>query len=167
MVAIADGKVGLLVYTLTNGEGEVIDQNTADDPLPYLHGAGNIVPGLEAALTGKSIGDTFEVSVAPEQGYGPHDGRDPLGVPKEHFPPNVAIQAGMHFMAQGEDGQPVIVWVDHVEGEVVFITQNHPLAGVTLNFAVEVVGIRDASDVEREHGHPHGLDGTAGHGHDH
>ena len=166
-MVVADGRIGILVYTLKNDAGEVLDQNDANDPLPYLHGAGNIVPGLEDALTGKAIGDTFEVSVPPEQGYGVKSGREPMGVPREHFPPNIPIQAGMHFMAQGEDGQHVVVWVDSVEGETVFITNNHPLAGVTLNFSIEVVGVRDATDEERQHGHPHGVDGTGGHHHGH
>ena len=167
MVVLEDGRIGLLVYTLRNDEGQVLDQNDASDPLPYLHGAENIVPGLEDALAGAKIGDKIEVSVPPELGYGDHDGQPLVAVPRDQFPPNVQIAPGMHFFAQGPDGGHVVIWVKEVEADAVKVDQNHPLAGVTLNFDVEVVGIRDATDDEKAHGHPHGPDGTSGHGHEH
>lgn len=166
MVALEDGRVGLLIYTLRDGEGEVLDQNDASDPLPYLHGAQNIVPGLEEALMGAKVGDRLNVEVPPEKGYGEHDGNDLVEVPRDQFPAGQQIVPGMHFFAQGPDGH-VVIWVKEVEDDSVRVDQNHPLAGVTLNFDVEVVGIRDATDDEKAHGHPHGPDGTARHGHDH
>ena len=167
MVALEDGRVGLLVYTLRDDEGEVLDRNDASDPLPYLHGAQNIVPGLEQALAGAKVGDRLEVSVPPEKGYGLREEGATLDVPRAQFPPNVEIVPGMHFFAHGPDGGHEVIWVTEVAAEVVKVDRNHPLAGVTLNFEVEVVGIREATDDERAHGHPHGPDGTSGHGHSH
>ncbi len=164
MVALEEGRVGLLVYTLRNEAGEVLDQNDSSDPLPYLHGAQNIVPGLEDALAGAEVGDRLSVEVPPEKGYGPHDGSPLVEVPRDQFPPGQEIMPGMHFFAQGPDGH-VVIWVKEVEADLVRVDQNHPLAGVALSFEVEVVGIRDSSDDEKAHGHPHGPDGTSGHHH--
>jgi FKBP-type peptidyl-prolyl cis-trans isomerase SlyD len=160
---IEDGKVATFHYTLTNDAGEVLDSSSGRTPLAYLHGAGNIVPGLERELEGKQPGDQFNTRVAPEDGYGVRQG-GPQPVDRKAFPPHVKIERGMMFQAQTPDGEIVPLWVERVEDDKVWVDENHPLAGVALNFAVEVVGIRDATESEMEHGHPHGPDG---HDHDH
>lgn len=164
MSTIADGDVVLFHYTLTNDDGEVMDTSrTRGEPLPYLHGASNIVPGLEKELTGKSVGDTLQVKVAPEEGYGPHNGMDPQPVPRGEFPGEIPLQPGVQIMAQGPDGQPFPLWIAKVDDEHVHLDTNHPMAGKTLNFDVEIMRIREATDDEKSHGHPHGPDGTAQH----
>ena len=155
----ADGKVVSIHYTLKDDDGEVVDSSSGGEPLEYLHGAGNIVPGLEAAMKGKTIGDKFNVKVPPADGYGEVVGNGPRPVPRSAFPDDVEIEEGMQFFVRGPDGEPFPVWVAEVSDEQVLIDANHPLAGENLNFEVEVVGIRDATEEEVEHGHPHGPEG--------
>jgi len=155
---IEDGKVATFHYTLTNDAGEVLDSSSGRDPQAYLHGAGNIVPGLERQLEGKQPGDKLVAKVAPEDGYGVRQGAA-QPVERSAFPPGVKIEPGMMFQAQTGDGDVVPLWVERVDETTVWVDDNHPLAGVTLNFAVEVVGIRDATESEMEHGHPHGPEG--------
>jgi FKBP-type peptidyl-prolyl cis-trans isomerase SlyD len=155
---IEDGKVATFHYTLTNDAGEVLDSSDGRSPLEYLHGAGNIVPGLERQLEGKQAGDKFAAKVDPEDGYGVRQGA-PQPVPRSAFPAGARIEPGMAFQAQTSDGDVVPLWVDRVDETTVWVDENHPLAGVTLNFAVEVVEIRDATEEEMEHGHPHGPGG--------
>lgn len=159
-----DGKVVSIHYTLKDDDGDVVDSSSGGEPLDYLHGAGNIVPGLEAAMIGRGIGDKFKVTVAPADGYGEVVGGGPRAVPRSAFPDEVELEEGMQFFVRGPDGEPFPVWVAGVKGDEVLIDANHPLAGENLNFEVEVVGIRDATKEEVEHGHPHGPDG---HGHHH
>ncbi|HIN84937.1 MAG TPA: peptidylprolyl isomerase, partial [Myxococcales bacterium] len=137
---------------------EILDTSAGSDPLMYLHGSGNIVEGLENALNDKIVGDTFKVAVPPSEGYGEHNGEEPMGLPKSNFP-DEEIQLGMMFHAEGESGEHFALWVVDVQGDEVFVDVNHPLAGVTLNFDVEVSAIRVASDEEKTHGHPHGPGG--------
>lgn len=155
---IGDGIVASFHYTLKNGEGEVLDTSTGREPLDYLHGGGNIVPGLERELAGKHVGDKFEAVVAPADGYGERDGK-PQAVDRTAFPAGMPIEVGMMLQAQTPEGDVIPLWVDRVEEERVWVDENHPLAGVTLHFSVEVVRIRDATESELEHGHPHGPDG--------
>lgn len=162
---VTDEKVVIFHYTLTNDEGEVIDSSSGGEPLPYLHGAGNIVPGLEKEMTGKAAGDSFEVRVAPAEGYGEPSGNGPTPIPRETFPPEMELQPGMPFPAELEDGSQITLWIVSVQEEQVLVDMDHPLAGEHLNFDIEIVNIRDAKDVEIEHGHPHGIDGTEGHQH--
>ncbi|HHO53098.1 MAG TPA: peptidylprolyl isomerase [Deltaproteobacteria bacterium] len=154
-MSIENGKVVTIHYTLTSDEGETLDTSVGGDPLAYLHGANNIVPGLEAALAGRAIGDTVETRVSPEQGYGPRVG-EPEAVPRVAFPEDVELAPGMLFNAETPDGRVVSFQIDRIEDETVYVDHNHPLAGAHLNFSVEVVGIRDASAEEQAHGHPHG-----------
>jgi len=159
MSTIADGKVVSFHYTLTNDKGEVVDTSRdRDEPLPYLHGGQNIVPGLERQLTGKQVGDKLEVTVSPTEGYGERDPALTQQVPKDAFPDDLEIAVGMQFVAQSNAG-PVPIWIAAIEGDTITIDQNHPLSGETLHFDVEVVEIRDATDEEKEHGHPHGPEG--------
>jgi FKBP-type peptidyl-prolyl cis-trans isomerase SlyD len=155
---IRHGKVGTFHYTLTDGDGNVLDSSDGGAPMVYMHGHGNIVPGLEREMEGKQAGDQFQVTVAPADGYGEREGV-PQAVPRDRFPAHIDIQAGMGFQAQTETGEVVPLWVDRVEGSTVYVDENHPLAGVTLNFAVQVVGVRDATETELEHGHVHDGDG--------
>jgi FKBP-type peptidyl-prolyl cis-trans isomerase SlyD len=164
---VSDGVVVAIHYTLKNDAGETLDSSAGADPLEYLHGAGNIVPGLESALTGKRVGERFNVVVAPADGYGERDARGVQRVPRDSFPPEVDVQPGMAFLADGPDGEPVQVWVSAIEGERVVIDLNHPLAGVTLHFDVEISALRAAHAEEIAHGHPHGPDGHHHHGHEH
>src|SRR3954468_3755232 len=161
---IADGLVVVLNYTLRSDEGEVIDSSTADDPMAYLHGADNIVPGLEQALTGKTVGFTGKVTVAPEDGYGEREDIAPEAVPRSAFPADLKLVAGMQFMAEGPDATHAPIWIASIDGDQVFVASQDPLAGKTLPFALEVLDVRKANENELSHGHPHGPDG---HGHHH
>jgi len=159
---IAEKHVVTLNYTLKDNDDNIIDQSE-DGSFCYLHGASNIIPGLENALTGKSSGDELSVSVAPEEGYGPRDDARIQEVPRDAFPPEPEIEPGMQFNAEGPDGQAVMVTIAKVEDGTITVDGNHPLAGVTLNFDVTIADIRDASAEELEHGHVHG---PGGHQHD-
>jgi FKBP-type peptidyl-prolyl cis-trans isomerase SlyD len=155
---IGDQKVVTLHYTLTDNEGRVIDKSD-DGSFAYLHGARNIIPGLESALAGKSTGEQVNVSVAPEEGYGTRDDSMLQQVPKTMFEDGSQIAVGSQFHAQGPNGETLIVTVMEVHDEHVVVDGNHPLAGVELNFDVTVVDVRDASAEEIEHGHAHGPEG--------
>ena len=159
---IADQKVITLNYILKDDEGNIIDQAN-DGSFVYLHGALNIVPGLEKALTGKAVGDAVSVSVAPEEAYGPRDDQRIQEVPRDMFPEDTEIEAGMQFNAQGPDGEQLLVTVAKVESDSITVDGNHPLAGVQLNFDVEIIEIRAATAEELDHGHVHGADGVHHH----
>ena len=160
---IADGMVVQFHYTLTDPDGNVIDSSAGSDPLTYLHGADNIVDGLEKELVGRVVGDTFDAVVPAREGYGEKEGPGPQPIPLSTFPEGVDVMPGMHFIASDESGQEIMLWVIKIEGEDAFVDVNHPLAGIELHFGVEVVGIRDATEEEVAHGHPHG---EGGHQHD-
>lgn len=153
------GKVVQVHYSLWNDKGEQIESSRDADALTYLHGASNIIPGLERAITGKAIGDTLEVSVAPVDGYGERNRPTRQPVPRSAFPKGAPLTAGMRFTTESDDGDVVPVWIDEVTEDTVFIDFNHPLAGQVLRFEVEVVGVRDATREEVAHGHPHGVGG--------
>ena len=163
---IADGHVVIMQYTLRADDGEVLDASTPDDPMTYLHGAENIVPGLEKELTGKAIGFKGKVTVSPEEGYGERDEDDePDAIPRKAFPPDMEIEPGMTFMAEGPNNEHAPIWVIGVEGDKIIVDSQHPLAGKTLHFEVEILGIRKATADEMAHGHPHGADGHDHHHH--
>jgi FKBP-type peptidyl-prolyl cis-trans isomerase SlyD len=148
---IADRRVATIHYTLTNDAGEVIDKSPEQAPLSYLHGAGNIVPGLEKALAGKQAGDSLKADLAPEEAYGPrHDGLVQT-VPRSAFQGVDAVQPGMQFEARTERG-PLLVTVTKVEPEEVTVDGNHPLAGQNLHFDVRVEDVREATEEEQEQG---------------
>ncbi len=158
---IESNKVVTLNYTLTDNDGNVIDQSN-DGTFAYLHGASNIIPGLENALTGKTAGEKMDVAVAPADGYGERDAEKTQTVPRNMFPEDAEIEVDMQFHAQGPNGETLVVTVVKVEDDTVTVDGNHPLAGVNLNFNVEVMDVRDASEEEVQHGHVHGAGG-----HDH
>ena len=155
---IEEGKVVSIHYELKNGEGEVLDSSAGGDPLEYLHGAENIVPGLEKQLTGKAAGDKVQAEVAPADGYGERDERGVFDVPKTEFPDEVEPEVGMNFAIQDDGGHVFPVWISEVHEEKVVLDVNHPLAGVTLHFDVSIEAIREATEEETTHGHVHGPD---------
>ena len=155
---IVKDKVVSIDYTLTGEDGKVIDTSQGREPLAYLHGSGNIIPGLENALEGKAEGEQVKVTIPPEQAYGAKDPRLVQQVPRTAFQGVQDIQAGMQFQANTQQG-PRVITVVGIEGDQVTIDANHPLAGATLNFDVTVRGIRDASAEEKTHGHAHGAGG--------
>lgn len=142
-------------YTLTNNAGEVLDSSEGSEPLLYLHGAGNIIPGLENALTGKKIGDTLKVAVPPEEAYGVIDSKMVQTVSIQMFE-GMDVEVGMQFHADVSYGSGVIT-ITAINGNEVTIDGNHPLAGEHLNFDVEIVDVRPATSDEIEHGHIHGA----------
>ncbi len=162
---VADGKVVIMHYTLKDAEGETIDSSVGEQPMPYLHGKGNIVPGLEQALTGKQIGDKVSVVVAPEDGYGVADDEAFDWIPREVFPADIELEVGEQMYAQSEEGGVITFVIAEVQDDKIRADFNHPLAGKTLYFDVEIVGVRDANLEERLHGHPHGITGDEGHHH--
>jgi len=155
---ISDKHVVTINYTLKDNDDNILDKSD-DGSFCYLHGASNIIPGLENALTGKAAGDALSVSVPPEEGYGVRDDAKMQDVPRDAFPPEPEIEPGMQFNAEGPDGQAVMVTIASVDGDTIKVDGNHPLAGVTLNFDVTIADIREASKEELEHGHVHGPDG--------
>lgn len=155
---IANDVVASIEYTLTDDQGNVIDSSVGGEPLAYLHGAGNIIPGLESALEGKTVGDSFKISVPPAEGYGEKDDGLLQVVPRSMFRGVDQVEVGMQFHAQTDYGMQVIT-VAKVEGDNVTVDGNHPLAGQNLNFDVKVVEVRAATSEELEHGHVHGPGG--------
>lgn len=158
---IEQNSVVTLHYVLKNNDGKIIDQSD-DGSFQYLHGAMNIVPGLENALTAKSAGDEFSVSISAADGYGAKDASRIQEVPKKMFDNMDEIQAGVQFHAQGPDGDAVVVTVVEVKEDAVIVDGNHALAGVDLHFSVTVVNVREATEEEISHAHVHGE-----HGHQH
>ncbi|WP_026470739.1 peptidylprolyl isomerase [Alkanindiges illinoisensis] len=157
MADIQNDQVVSFHYTLTDENGTVIDKSEGQ-PLVYLHGAGNIIPGLENALTGKNVGDKLNVNVPAAEGYGEYNADMVQEVPRNMFQGVDDIQAGMQFQAQTDDGIQIVT-VKDVNDESVFVDGNHPLAGQNLNFDVEIVDIRPATQEELDHGHVHGAGG--------
>lgn len=161
--SIASDKVASIHFTLKNAEGNVLDTSIGEQPLVYLQGHQNLVPGLENALEGKSVGDTLTVVITAEEGYGPKDPALIQDLPRDMFSGIDSIEVGMEFHAETPNGKQIVEVVD-VEGDTVTIDGNHPLAGEDLHFEVEVMDVRDATENELQHGHVHGEGGC---GHDH
>ena len=152
---ITQDKIAQLDYKLTV-DGEVIDQSEAGEPLTYLHGHSNIIPGLEKALEGKAAGDSLQVTVQPEDGYGERDEDNVEELDRTDFEDDVEI--GATYYAQSEDGSVIPFTVMAVNGDTVQVDFNPPLAGMTLNFDVKVLDVRDATAEELDHGHAHTPD---------
>lgn len=155
---VAKDKVVSIDYTLTGTNGQVLDTSSGKEPLAYLHGRGNIIPGLESELDGKSEGDALTVTVPPEQAYGMRSEEMVQAVPRTAFQGVAEIKPGMQFQANTQAG-PRIVTIVAVTPDQVTVDANHPLAGQTLKFDVKVVGIREATSEELAHGHVHGPGG--------
>jgi FKBP-type peptidyl-prolyl cis-trans isomerase SlyD len=157
-MSISKDSVASFHYTLKDDDGNTIDSSAGQEPLPYLHGAGNIVPGLERELEGKTTGDKLSVIVKPVDGYGEMNESLVQELPKTMFAGVDDIKAGMDFHAETDNGQQMVT-VTKVEEDTVTIDGNHPLAGKNLHFDIEVTEVREASPEELEHGHVHGPGG--------
>lgn len=155
---IKANKVVSLSYTLRDDSGEIIDQSKDGSPLLYLHGARNIVPGLEEQLEGVGQGESIKAIVPPEKGYGPRIGES-QEVPRNLFPADSEIAPGMQVVAHDDQGRQIPFFITGMTDQTVTVDPNHPLAGETLHFEVTVDSLRDASEAEIEHGHPHGPGG--------
>jgi FKBP-type peptidyl-prolyl cis-trans isomerase SlyD len=158
---VAKNAVVTIDYTLTNPSGEVIDSSVGKQPLPYLHGTGNLIPGLEKALEGKKAGDQLKVTVPPDEAYGNRDESLVQSVPKTAFQGVPDIKLGMQFRTQADQagGAPGVVTVTKVEGDKVTVDGNHALAGIPLTFDVTIKDVRKATQEELLHGHVHGPGG--------
>jgi FKBP-type peptidyl-prolyl cis-trans isomerase SlyD len=147
-------------YTVKDAKGELIDSSEGQAPMAYLHGAGNIVEGLEQALEGKSVGDKIDVTLTPENAYGSYQPKLVQQVARKVFE-GATVEVGQRFQVQTSQG-PRMVTVTEVKGDLITIDGNHPLAGQTLHFSVEIIEVRESTAEERDHGHVHGE-----HGHQH
>ena len=159
---ISKNCIVILNYTLTDDENETLDTSVGGEPLVYLHGAQNIIPGLEQALEGKKKGDKFKVSIPAEKAYGEHMDEMVQNIPKNQFPSDQDLQPGMKFQANSPQG-PIVLTVVEVGETDILVDGNHPLAGENLNFDLEVAEVRAATEEELNHGHAHGPGGH----HDH
>ena len=157
---VSKDSVVSLEYRLHLGDGQVVDESEPGQPLAYMHGRGQIVPGLEGQLEGMSAGESKKVVVPPGQGYGEHDPRGLQEVPREMFPPNANLQAGLTISAQTADGDVIPITIRELKGDKVVVDLNHPMAGKTLHFDITVREVRAATDEEKEHGHAHGPGGA-------
>lgn len=155
-MTIAKDSVVSIHYTLRDDNGKIIDSSSGKDPLLYLHGRGNLIIGMEEGLEGKSSGDQLDLKIAPEKGYGEKNEKLIQKVPLTAFG-DQKVDRGMQFNTQ--NGQ--VVTITDVSSDSVTVDGNHPLAGVGLNFEVEVIEIRTATPEEIEHGHVHGAGGHA------
>jgi FKBP-type peptidyl-prolyl cis-trans isomerase SlyD len=158
---VAQNAVVLIHYKLTNDAGETLDES-GDQPLAYLHGNGNIIPGLENALEGKKAGDKLSVKIPPEDAYGEHDKSLVQRIPRRALKNIPNIRVGMQLQAHTEHG-PRTITITQIVGDMVTVDGNHPLAGQNLNFEVEIADVREATEEELSHGHVHG---PGGHDHD-
>ena len=163
-MTIADKKAVAIEFTLKDEAGETLETSVGKDPLWYLQGLGNLVPGLEKALEGKDVGETVDVKLSPADGYGERDDKEIRNVPLRKFKAQ-RIQVGGRYQIQGADGPQVVV-IKAVNGDYALVDGNHPLAGMTLHFICKIIDVRDATEDEQQHGHVHGPEGH-GHGHHH
>lgn len=152
---IQDGHVVSMDYTL-RVDGEIMDSSDGHEPLEFLQGAGNIIPGLEQELYGMQLGESKHVVVQPDDGYGAIDPDAFMDVPRSEFPDNIPLEEGVQLQVTNENGEPMGARIDSVTDDTVRLDFNHPLAGKELHFDMKVVGLRDSTDEETQHGHVHG-----------
>jgi len=157
-MSISQDQVVSIHYTLRDDAGEIIDSSAEGEPLSYLHGHGNLVPGLERELTGRKPGDRLQLKIAPTDGYGEYDRELVQRVPRRALKGIADVRVGMRLQAHSPQG-PRAVTVTQVSGDLVTLDGNHPLAGRNLNFEVEVAAVRPATEEELAHGHVHGAGG--------
>ena len=158
---IGKDKVVLMHYTLKNDAGDVIDSSDGGDPLPFLQGHGNIIPGLESALEGSKAGDKMDVSIEPKDAYGELMKDAIQEIPKSALKGIDEVKVGMQLQSQDQDGNAFLVSVTKIEDDKITVDANHPLAGQTLHFSVSIESVRKAEAEELSHGHVH----TDGHHH--
>lgn len=157
---IKKGSVVSLSYVLTNTKGEELDRGTKEEPFVYLQGARQIIAGLEKAMEGLKTGDKKKVTVAPKEGYGEVSEKLRTTVKKDVFPKEFPVKEGVQFEADLGNGSQGLFTIKTITGEDVVIDANHPLAGETLHFDVEVLEVREATAEELSHGHVHGKGGA-------
>jgi FKBP-type peptidyl-prolyl cis-trans isomerase SlyD len=157
---VEDGQVVSMEYTL-KVDGNVTDSSEGREPLEFVQGAGNIIPGLEREMIGMGVGESKDVVVPATDAYGEEDDKAFMDVPKAQFPEEIPMEVGTEIQVQNQQGQPMYARIEQIEGENVRLNFNHPLAGKELHFAIKVVGLREATTEEKEHGHVHKP------GHDH
>lgn len=155
---ISKNAVVQIHYTLKNDAGQVLDSSAGSDPLAYMHGNGNLIPGLEKALEGRSAGDKVTVAIAPAEGYGVRDEDLVQDVPRSAFRGIDNLAVGMQFQADSNHGPRTVV-ITAIQDDTITVDGNHPLADQTLNFEVEITGVRAATAEELSHGHVHGPGG--------
>ena len=154
MTSIKNDHVVEINYTLKGDSGEVIDSSKEMGPLTFIMGKKNIIPGLESEIEGKKLGDTFNVTIKPEDAYGVRNEAMVQSVPKSQFGEDAdKVEVGHQFQVQNENDQLMLVMVIEIEGDEIVLDANHPMAGKTLHFDVEIVSVRDATPEELERGH--------------
>jgi len=153
-VKIENNRVVQIHYTLKDDQGEVLDSSIGNDPLPYIHGVGALIPGLEKQLLGKEAGEKFTAIIVPAEGYGEYDEDQVFQVSAGEFEGDDDLELGMQVQLDTENG-PAIATVTEIDGDEVTLDLNHPLAGVILHFDVEVMEVREATKQELDHGHVH------------
>jgi FKBP-type peptidyl-prolyl cis-trans isomerase SlyD len=156
---VANGQVIVMEYTL-QVDGETIDTSKGHGPIEFIQGVGNIIPGLEQALYGLAVGESKDVVVTAEAGYGEMDSEAYMDVPRDQFPEDILMEIGTQIELHDEAGQPIVARIDQVGGTTVRLDFNHPMAGKELHFTVKIADLRPATDEELEHGHVH-----SGHAH--
>ena len=156
-LTVADGQVVSMDYTL-KVDGEMVDDSKEHGPIEFLQGEGNIIPGLERALYGMSVGDSKKVVVPPADGYGEMSDKAYMDVPRDQFPKDFPMDPGTMLQVKDKSGQPRHARIDKVEEKNVRLDFNHPMAGKELHFDVKIAGIREPSQEELEHGHVHEAD---------
>jgi FKBP-type peptidyl-prolyl cis-trans isomerase SlyD len=152
---IDDKLVVNMHYKLSDNDGNMLDSSEGAEPMAFLHGAGNIIPGLEKSLTGKIAGDSLKVRVEPADGYGEISPELVQTIAKSAFEDAEAVEVGMAFQAESPEGSTQHIVVKKIEGDEVTIDANHPLAGVVLNFDIDIISVRAATEEELSHGHAH------------
>ncbi len=152
---VGKGRVVKFEYVLALESGDVVDSSEGQEPLAYLHGYGNIIPGLERQMEGMEVGEEREITVEPEEAYGQYiEGLD-MWVPLKEFPPGLTPEVGMGLLVESPDGRQIPYFVTEIKDEMVRLDPNHPLAGQRLHFKVKVVEVREATAEELAHGHVH------------
>jgi FKBP-type peptidyl-prolyl cis-trans isomerase SlyD len=152
---IGDDSVVTLEYTLSVN-GEVIDTSEGGRPIQFIQGQQQIIKGLEDVLYGMGVGDSKEVVVEPEEGYGEVDAENFADIPREQFPPEIPLEPGIELELKDQEGDLIDARIVSADSENVRLDFNHPLAGQQLHFVVKVVGLREATEEELAHGHVHG-----------
>ena len=159
-MTITENKVVLMHYTLKNDDGDVMDSSIGHDPMAFIQGIGNLIPGLEKQLEGKAAGEKINATVAPEDAYGERTEDQLAKVPLDNFQSegDEKLEVGMQVQVESNQGATVAL-VTEIEGTEVTLDLNHPLAGETLHFEVEIMDVREATSDELSHGHAHGPGG--------
>jgi FKBP-type peptidyl-prolyl cis-trans isomerase SlyD len=156
-MTVARNRVVSIEYTLTGEDGSVLDTSRGDEPISYVHGSGTLVDALEAAMEGKGPSDTVSLTLPPDQAYGVRDDSIVFTLPRAQVGAAEEPEIGMQIMLQG-DGDGRVVTVVAMDENEVTVDGNHPLAGLTLTFDVEIIDVREATAEEIEHGHAHNGD---------